>query len=250
MSVLLRTAKRCPQVTKSMCLSDFDNTNNVWIDEWIDLSRSKSNSASSPGAALSELFVNYTFGTPFTSMEGNEANFSVGTVFTVDSTNPSYSDEIHSNPNLLFANSQFQQNSDEGGNGYNCKHWWFPNSGSKTVSWNWSDTLQFRDPSKHTSLHQSDLAMIGVTYDEAFPIWINDTKPAIFFDKWVPVSKQPVPNWPENAFPFTRLASVITPDKSITYLYHQMNGTTFAEEQWYNSVTDWSSPTYINVLPS
>lgn len=92
--------------------------------------------------------------------------------------------------------------------------------------------------------------MIGSAYDHAFTMWINDTKPAIFFDKAVPVSKQPVPNWPENAFPFTRLASVITPDQSITYLYHQMNGTTFAEEQWDNSVTDWGSATYINVLPS
>lgn len=114
MSVLLKTAKRCPQVTKSTCVFDLDNPNKSWIDEWIDISRSKSNSTSSPGTALSGLLVNYTFSTPFTSMGGNEAYFSVGTVFIVDSTNPSWSNEIHSNPNLLYGNCQFLQNSDEG----------------------------------------------------------------------------------------------------------------------------------------
>ena len=36
---------------------------------------------------------------------------------------------------------------------------------------------------------------------------------------------------PDNVFPFARLASVTTLDASFTYLYHQMNGTTFAEEE-------------------
>lgn len=40
----------------------------------------------------------------------------------------------------------------------------------------------------------------------------------------------------DSAYPFARLASVILADQSSTFLYHQLNGTTFAEEQWDTSL--------------
>lgn len=55
---------------------------------------------------------------------------------------------------------------------------------------------------------------------------------------------------PSNEFPFTRLASVTLTDGSATYLYHQMNGTTFAEEQWDDTLRTWLSPEYITVSDS
>ena len=53
----------------------------------------------------------------------------------------------------------------------------------------------------------------------------------------------------QSAFPFARLASASTPDNKTTYLYHQINGTTFADESWEVSVEAWGDPTYINVSP-
>lgn len=93
--------------------------------------------------------------------------------------------------------------------------------------------------SDYDSIHQSDIATIG--RDQNY-IWINGTRPTA-----VDIGNM---NMPNNTFPFARLASVTTPDQSITYLYHQMNGTTFAEEEWVESVADWGPPTYITVLPS
>ncbi|KAF6220117.1 hypothetical protein HO133_003248 [Letharia lupina] len=50
---------------------------------------------------------------------------------------------------------------------------------------------------------------------------------------------------PDNAFPFARLASVTLADQSTTFLYHQINGTTFAEEQWDASPGAWIAAIYL-----
>ena len=47
---------------------------------------------------------------------------------------------------------------------------------------------------------------------------------------------------------FTRLANMIITDGSTIYLYHQMNGSTFAEEQWDDTLHAWLPPRYVNVL--
>lgn len=93
--------------------------------------------------------------------------------------------------------------------------------------------------SDYDPVHQADIATI-VNGTES--IWVNGTKPTVFYGQKV--------NMPVTSFPFARLASVSTSDGSVTYLYHQMNGTTFAEEQWDKSVKDWGSTTYINIMPS
>ena len=76
--------------------------------------------------------------------------------------------------------------------------------------------------------------------DEQDVIWINKSKPEV---------RQNTTNVPKNTFPFARLASVTTSDNQTTYLYHQMNETTFAEESFEVSVGDWGEPTYINFAP-
>ena len=70
-------------------------------------------------------------------------------------------------------------------------------------------------------------------------IWINRSEPVIGIGS----------NVPKNTFPFARLASVTTLDNKTTYLYHQMNETTFAEESFEASVGEWADTTYINVTP-
>jgi len=55
---------------------------------------------------------------------------------------------------------------------------------------------------------------------------------------------------PNNTFPFSRLASVTSKDGSASYLYHQMNGTTLAEEQFDKSLNLWLPTVYITVSDS
>ena len=104
--------------------------------------------------------------------------------------------------------------------------------------------LESTPPSKeYSSIHQSDVA----TFDSVsqYPIWINGTQPAL-----IPQSGQSAVTLPPNEFPFKRLASVTSTDNSASYLYHQINGTTFAEEQWDDALQAWLSPEYINVSDS
>lgn len=89
------------------------------------------------------------------------------------------------------------------------------------------------------SLQQSDMAMIRNNVDQGV-IWINKSQPA---------TEDTLLNMPKNTFPFARLASASTPDNQTTYLYHQMNETTLAEEAYDALVGQWGEPTYINVTP-
>lgn len=73
-------------------------------------------------------------------------------------------------------------------------------------------------------------------------MWINGTQPALL--PGYPYQGFPVP---ENAFPFKRLASANLLDQSATFLYHQMNGTMFAEEQWVSSLSIWKPTVYIPI---
>lgn len=87
----------------------------------------------------------------------------------------------------------------------------------------------------YDSIRRSDIA----TFSTAHFIWINGTQPMIG------PSPPPRPGLPKTPFPFTRLASATF--QSITYLYHQINGTTIAEEQWNDIENFWDTPEYINV---
>ena len=93
----------------------------------------------------------------------------------------------------------------------------------------------------YSSIHQSDIALFGPQY----AVWINGTQPAL-------AAPFPFPGTglPNNTFPFARLASVTSADQSTTFLYHQMNGTTFAEEQWDDSLLTWIPAAYITVSNS
>lgn len=92
------------------------------------------------------------------------------------------------------------------------------------------------------SIHQSDIAAFGA---EAHCIWINGTQPVL-----ITFSGNGIPMLPSNKFPFTRLASLTSSDGLTTYLYHQMNDTTFAEEEWDDTVQAWSRTDYISLSDS
>ena len=74
-------------------------------------------------------------------------------------------------------------------------------------------------------------------------LWINRTQPAIlsppdYYSLGITA--------PDKAFPFARLASVASADNSATYLYLQINGTTFAEK-WSVSLNAWEPAVYITI---
>ena len=97
------------------------------------------------------------------------------------------------------------------------------------------------------SLKQSDMAILRIDSIRQAAIWINKTKAEIVY---ITLMVDSTTDPPKNAFPFARLASVTAPDNQSTYLYHQMNETTFAEESFEMSVGEWGNPTYINVAPT
>ena len=77
------------------------------------------------------------------------------------------------------------------------------------------------------------------SFPQGVAIWINGT--------------QPVTTWagfrtPRNTFPFARLARTILVDGSWSFLYHQMNSTTIAEEQRDEPLKDWVFIEYINYI--
>ena len=52
---------------------------------------------------------------------------------------------------------------------------------------------------------------------------------------------------PNNTFPFARLASVTLADQSATFLYHQIDGRTLAEEQWDDISDTWLPTEHITI---
>ena len=86
-------------------------------------------------------------------------------------------------------------------------------------------------------MYRSDIAIFGTSNY----IWINGAQPAI----WPLYDAKLRPGTPKGSFPFARLASATS--QSVTYLYHQINDTTFAEEPWDDSEFTWGTTEYIHV---
>ncbi|KAL8741917.1 MAG: hypothetical protein Q9190_005527 [Brigantiaea leucoxantha] len=85
------------------------------------------------------------------------------------------------------------------------------------------------------AIERSDLAVIG----ETFAVWVNDSKPVfVEFENFEPA---PIPN---ASFPYTRLAAV---SGDSTFLYHQLDGSTFAEEQWIVTHNLWLDTVKITI---
>lgn len=87
----------------------------------------------------------------------------------------------------------------------------------------------------YSSLRHSGLLSPG--------FWVNGTQLALLQS---PVAF-PVPDTtPNTTFPFTRFAQLLPSDGN-TYLYHQINVTTFAEEQFDFDQNYWVAPKYFSV---
>lgn len=97
----------------------------------------------------------------------------------------------------------------------------------------------------YCSINKSDVAL----FDSQTALWINGTQPAIIEDNTGDGPQAGTPT-PDSTFPFARLTSVSSADNSATYLYHQINGTTFAEEQWDKPGDAWLPSVYITLSDS
>lgn len=96
---------------------------------------------------------------------------------------------------------------------------------------------------ENNDLTESDLVMISPP-GYFFAIWVNDTRPAV-------VNFNPPTNTaPAGPFPFKRLASITLANQTESYLYHQINGTTLAEEQYLPSLNQWITTSYITIPSS
>ena len=94
----------------------------------------------------------------------------------------------------------------------------------------------------YNSILQSDIAWFG----EGYFIWINHTRPVVVVQDYFETTLG-TPKPPDNVFNFTRLASITLADESYSYLYHQINGTTLAEEQWDGILQAWTATEYISI---
>ena len=94
------------------------------------------------------------------------------------------------------------------------------------------------------STRSSDLAAVDSQGDLAGVFWVNGTQLDVI--AMAPLGMQSTT--PETRFPFPRLAVTPNSDMSSTFLYHQINSTTFAVEQWRSASGTWiKPPDYINV---
>ena len=94
-----------------------------------------------------------------------------------------------------------------------------------------------------TSISSFDLAYLETDTNGVYAVWVNGTHAyPIGVEQGVDDDPKAVP---QVSFPFARLASINLSGKSC-YLYHQINGTTLAEEQYDFSLRQWLT-TYITV---
>ena len=91
----------------------------------------------------------------------------------------------------------------------------------------------------YVGIDDSDIVIVGAAQ---FAIWVSGTE-AMAFSYGEPRSYET----PNVSFPFKRLASTTSPDRTESYLYHQINKTTIAEEVFIESANSWLASNCITV---
>ena len=215
-------------------------------DRWVDITSQDSKSLpqefrntpaslqTSDGYTLDDSAYDGTLSTPFACGANWSFPGAIGAIFYT--------------PNLSFPNTTFPEGFTEipyriGSSGpgtfFETRMNYTPDAlYNLSISWLTSKIAGIGQSSDMSPIRQSDIALFG----SVGAIWINRTQPVVEYRKGT--------LGPDSAFPFTRLASATSADYSSTYLYHQMNGTTFAEEQWNEDAGEWGTPQYITLSDS
>lgn len=224
----------------------------LWSDQWIDITSQESkalpkefhnapgfNSSNTLSRTLYEAdkFGEYEYNTPFFSAPYSDG--SVGAIFyTPFNLALSYASPVAGN-SFYYAGYKTSLN---GSGDFDVsavgEHYASPYTERSfcEITFILDSTGSSKD---YVSCKQSDIAGLGNQSYSA--MWINGTQSALI------TADSPKPTLPSNEFPFKRLASVTSTDGSTTYLYHQMNGTTFAEEQWDDTEQIWLATEYITI---
>ena len=90
--------------------------------------------------------------------------------------------------------------------------------------------------------NDSDLVFIS---SGQFSVWVNGSRLAVL--PHLASGEVGLSHQLKAFFPFKRLASATSSDHSASYLYHQINGTTIAEEMWDALTNQWLPSSYITV---
>ena len=98
-----------------------------------------------------------------------------------------------------------------------------------------SDTYE-KDAYSYRNIEESDLAIIDYGYG-SFAVWINGTKPSLLGYNYISDENF----GPNVAFPYKRLAVIPSPEQNTSYLYHQIDEATLAEERYDYSLNRWLS---------
>ena len=93
-------------------------------------------------------------------------------------------------------------------------------------------------------IEDSDLLVINPnsTLDccsTVYAFWVNDTGLTLSTDMF-----KTLPSLPHSSFPFKRLAGTSLVNGTSFFIYHQLNSSTFAEDQWDNSLGGWVSNSF------
>lgn len=240
-----------PNGTVSALLHRFVVTDG-WQDQWVDITSQESkalpkefhnapgfNSSNTLSRTLYEAdkFGEYEYNTPFLSLPYSDG--SVGAIFyTPFNLSLSYASPVAGNDFYRASYTTSLNGSGDFDVGPAGEHYASPYTERSFCEITF--ILDSTGPSKdYVSCKQSDIAVFGNQSYSA--IWINGTQSALILSYSLETTL------PSNEFPFKRLASVTSTDGSTTYLYHQMNGTTFAEEQWDDTTRIWLRTEYITV---
>ncbi|MCJ1463156.1 hypothetical protein MMC07_001761 [Pseudocyphellaria aurata] len=89
-------------------------------------------------------------------------------------------------------------------------------------------------------IEQSDVALVDGPL--GFGLWVEDQKLAFLY-----TGRMANIRLLESPFPFPRLARSFPQDRTVFYLYHQLNGSAFAEDQWDASISEWTKSTNIHI---
>ena len=84
---------------------------------------------------------------------------------------------------------------------------------------------------------KSDILLTGTDGDPAHGFWVNKGKLTALSG----TTLTPLSSMPDSQFPFSRLAGISPANSTRLLVYHQLNASTFVEDEWDSSVGGWVS---------
>lgn len=86
-------------------------------------------------------------------------------------------------------------------------------------------------------IQHSDILVLDLNL-HLYGFWVKGSTLMPFTD--ISTIFSSLPTLPMSSFPFTRLAGLSDANSSTVFIYHQLNASTFAEDQW-DSTSGWIS---------